>query len=247
MEERDEESILEMAGEQIDAGASAVDINAAMLLEEEEEVLRWAIDSVLGRFDGLLVSADSPSEDILLRAAAYYGERIILNSFSAEPDTIRRLSPVLAEHGSSAIIMLKDKAGIPENTERRLELALESAEILKGNDIKPERIFFDPVVTSIGTTGNGAQTFLETVRILNERLPRYAAVGGISNVSFGLPLRGILNGTFLAMAVANGIGAAICDPTDNMIRDIIKASEAVAGIDRRCRGFLEYYRQLERE
>ena len=106
----------------------------------------------------------------------------------------------------------------------------------------PEKIFFDPVFQPVATGSEGLGTALATLRALTAELPEYHRVGGLSNVSYGLPKRKVVNSAFLSMAVSHGLDAVICDPTDGKLVDNIKASEALAGIDPGCLRYLKHYR-----
>jgi len=241
LEQRNREKLLELAREQIEAGASALDINAAMLMDEEEDALVWAADTIIKNFS-IRLSVDTPREELLKTLGSKYGEKVILNSISADPGSIEGIAATVRDKGASVIIILKNREGIPEDSDGRFKLAEESASLLERSGIKPGKVFFDPVVTSIGTSLKGAETFLRTVNKINIKMPDYKTIGGLSNVSFGLPLRPALNRTFLAMAVAMGVSAVICDPTDRGMQETIRTAEAVAGMDSGCAGLLKYYR-----
>jgi 5-methyltetrahydrofolate--homocysteine methyltransferase len=240
-ENRDEEALLKTAGDQIEAGASWIDINAAMLMEKELESLLWAGNAILAKFDKG-ISADSPDVSILEKCSAEFGERCIVNSLTADEELLKRLLPVLAEKGSGVIIMLKTEDGIPPKADDRLVHAGEAAEIAEAAGMDKGKIFFDPVFQPVATGSEGLGVALETLRRLVAEMSDYHRIGGLSNVSFGLPKRKVVNGAFLAMAVSHGLDSVICDPTDSTLVNIMKASEALAGIDPGCLRYLKHYR-----
>lgn len=246
MRRKDRDSLLKIARDQINAGASALDVNAAMLMEGEEETIFWAIEAILNRFE-TMVCADTPRQDLLYRIGERFGERVILNSITADLVSVEKISKVMRENGSRAIIILKNSKGIPSDPEGRLELARASADVLEKMNVPPYRVYFDPVVTSIGTSSQGAAVFLQTVSLIKSELPEYRTVGGLSNVSFGLPMRKVINSVFTAMAIASGIDAVICDPLDRRIRETIMAAEATAGMDPGCSRLIRYYRNKRSE
>ncbi len=242
MRRKDRDELLALAERQVNAGASALDINAAMLMEREEETIFWATETVLSRHE-VMVCVDTPRQDLLKKAGERFGERVILNSIPADRASIENISEVAGENGASVIIILKNSNGIPPDPEGRLELAKASADILEKMKVAPERVYFDPVVTSIGTLSEGAAIFLRAVSLIKSELPGYKTVGGLSNVSFGLPVRQLLNSVFLAMAVASGIDAVICDPSNRRIWETLRAAEAAAGMDPGCSRLIRYYRE----
>lgn len=242
METGDEDKILELAVEQIKSGASIIDINASMLMDREAEALLWAAETVLKGTEAC-VSADSPDTNVLKKALDRFGSRLIINSLQCENDLLSEMFEPIAELDAGVIIMLKDSSGIPSDALARLKLAEKAAALAAKNGIKESSIYFDPIVTSIGTEGKGASIVLETIAGLRDNFPEFRRIAGLSNVSYGMPLRRLINSTFLSMALGRGLDAVICDPTDKRIRETLKASKAILGIDRGCRDFLSFYRE----
>lgn len=240
-ESRDLDLLLSTAGAQIEAGASWIDINAAMLMDRELDTLLWAGKAILEKFDKG-ISADSPDISVLEKCAVEFGDRCIVNSLTADEELLGKMLPVLAQAGAGVIIMLKTEDGIPPRADERLGLAREAAIIAGDSGVDPGRIFFDPIFQPVATGSEGLGTALSTLRALTRELPGHHRIGGLSNVSYGLPKRKAVNSAFLSMAVSHGLDAVICDPTDSKLVDLLKASEALAGIDPGCLRFLKYYR-----
>mgnify|MGYP000278533887 CR=1 FL=1 len=142
----------------------------------------------------------------------------------------------------TVIIMLKDREGIPETAMLRLEIASRVSALVHQAGLDSSRVLLDPLLTPIATTPGGLRVSLDTIEGLKRNFPNFRSVGGISNVSFGLPRRRLVNRTFLAMALSRGLDAAICDPTDQDIMGTIRAAEAAAGSDPGCKGFLAHHR-----
>ena len=241
-ENNDEDALLESARRQLEAGAFAVDLNASMLMDRERDALLWAARSIREKLD-CTVSLDSPDAELLLDIAPEFGERAILNSFTADRDQIEAALPVIASSGASAVVMLKDKSGVPDTAMLRLELASMVSALASSAGVPPERIFLDPILTPIATTPGGSGVSLDTIEALSRNFPNFPSIGGVSNVSFGLPKRRLVNSTFLSMAVSRGLDAAICDPTDEGIMGVVAASRAIAGSDPGCREFLRFHRR----
>ena len=244
--ERDAGALLSVARDHVSSGASYLDLNASMLLDREEEALFWGADLLLDRLDTGL-SFDSPDPAILCKAAHRYGDRALLNSFTSDDEVISRALPALLDSGASCIVMLKSREGIPDTSAGRLLLAESVSSRMSREGIPPERVYLDPVFEPIATTRNGLTVALETLLGLEKHLSGFNRIGGLSNISFGLPNRKLLNRTFLAMAVSHGITALICDPTDAKLMEILRASEASIGLDPGCRKFLRSYRENKKK
>jgi cobalamin-dependent methionine synthase I len=245
-ESRDAEALLAIASAQAEAGASWIDVNTAMLMDREMDTLLWACKAILEGSDRG-VSADSPDTAVLERCAAEFGERCIVNSLTADGEILGRMLPILSQSGAGMIVMLKTAAGIPPRADERLELAKEVASAAAASEVPPEKIFFDPVFQPVATGSEGLVTALETLLALTAELPRHHRIGGLSNVSYGLPLRKTVNSAFLAMAVSHGLDSVICDPTDSRLVELLKASEALAGTDPGCLRFMKHYRRARKE
>lgn len=240
LEKRDREALLDLAGRQIEGGAGWLDVNASMLRGAELDTLLWAGSLILERFEAG-ICADSPDLQILRACASAFGSRCLLNSITADGDSLEAVLPAAARSGASVIVMLKTDDGIPATAGERLVLAGRAAEAAERAGIPPERLYLDPVFQPIAT-GSDLGIVLETLDLLSGRHPDCPRVGGLSNVSFGLPMRRLVNRVFLAMAVSRGLSAVICDPTDGALLDALAASETLSGLDPGCRRLLGRYR-----
>jgi 5-methyltetrahydrofolate corrinoid/iron sulfur protein methyltransferase len=238
---RGEKKLLEVAEAQLSAGASAIDLNAGMLMEDEGEALLWAARIISSKL-GATVSFDTAKTDLLPGLAEEFKEGAILNSFTADEDQMELAIETAGRTGSSAIIMLKSRDGIPETAMGRLSLASRVSARARQSGLDTSRLFLDPVLTPLATARDGLLVSLDTIEGLAHNFPNFRTVGGISNVSFGLPKRRLVNRTFLAMALSRGLDAAICDPTDPDIIGTLRVAEAASGFDPGCKGFLAHHR-----
>jgi cobalamin-dependent methionine synthase I len=243
---RGEAKLIEAAEAQLSSGAHVIDLNASMLLEDEREALVWAARVIRSKL-AIPVSLDSPNADLLVDLAGEFGEGAILNSFTTDEDQLELAVGTANRTGCAVIIMLKDREGIPGTAMLRLELASRVSALARRSGLNPSRIFLDPVLTPIATTAGGLGVSLDTIEGLKRNFPDFRSVGGISNVSYGLPRRRLVNRTFLAMALSRGLGAAICDPTDPDIIGTIRTAEAVSGSDPGCKGLLAHHRSRKRQ
>lgn len=238
---RGEKKLLEVAEAQLSAGAYAIDLNAGMLMDDEGDALLWAARIVRSKL-GATVSFDTAKTELLPGLAEEFGEGAILNSFTADDEQMELAVETSRRTGSSAIIMLKNRDGIPETAMGRLQLASRVSALARRARLDTSRLFLDPVLTPLATSKDGLRVSLDTIEGLERNFPNFRTVGGISNVSFGLPKRRLVNRTFLAMALSRGLDAAICDPTDPDIIGTLKAAETISGLDPGCKGFLAHHR-----
>ncbi len=242
LETRDERGLEQLARDQVTGGASFIDINASMLMTGEKPALRWAAGCITTSTDAG-VSLDSPSIDLLLEVLPEIDGAVILNSFTCDDEPLERAFAAVAGYDASVIIMLKSRGGIPETIEGRMRLAARVADAAHVAGVSPYRIYIDPVFSPIATSANGMRVVLGTLAALAAEYPGYHRIGGLSNVSYGLPMRRLTNRTFLAMALSHGLDAVICDTTDTALTETVMVSEALLGLDPGCRHFLQSYRQ----
>lgn len=239
--ERDAAGFLALARAQIDGGAAAIDLNAAMLLAGEGAALHWGAD-LARRELGATVVADSPDTALIVEVAASIGPSAIVNSLTCDSGTLQGALPPLARAGAGAVIMLKDRAGIPESTERILALAAVATAAAREAGMAPARVYLDPALPPIAAGGRPLAVTLEAIREISRRYPEWGRIAGLSNVSFGLPERRLVNRACAAMLVAAGVTALVCDTTDRELSRAIVASEALTGVDPMCRRYLAAFR-----
>jgi len=240
-EERDERSLIDSARKQIEGGASCIDLNASMLMAGEEEALGWGALAVREKL-GVPVMLDSPNAAILGSLAIRFGAGAVLNSITCDEDALEATLPAIARSGSGIVAMLKDKKGIPATVDGKLTLAERVVNAASKHGISCERIYLDPVFSPLATSTGGLNVVLDTVQSLKHRYPDCSRIGGLSNISFGMPERKVLNRVFAVMALRAGMIALICDTTDLELMRSIKAAEAIVGLDANSKGFLEFYR-----
>ncbi|HUV36994.1 MAG TPA: dihydropteroate synthase [Patescibacteria group bacterium] len=242
LEIRDETALLHVAREQVQGGASFIDINASMLMKEEEQTLRWAAGCITAVMD-VGVSLDSPNIDVLSGVLPEIRGRVMLNSFTCDEEPLERAINAIAGYGASVIVMLKSRDGIPETVDGRMHLAGRIAAAADAAGASPSRIYIDPVFSPIATSANGMQVTLATLGALRASFPGYHRIGGLSNVSYGMPKRKLINRTSLAMVLSHGLDAVICDTTDPALMETAMASGTIIGLDPGCRRFLQSYRE----
>ncbi|MGI9862277.1 dihydropteroate synthase [Moorella naiadis] len=239
---RDKEGLIRLVREQVDAGAAMLDVNAATLMEGEGETLRWAVETIQASLDIPLV-LDSPSPAALAAALPIHKGQAMINSVTLETSRFTGIVPLVKEYGCQVVALCLDGQQIPTTAIRRLEIARELVAKLQAEGINPENIYLDPLVHTVGTNEQAGVEFLATLEGIKEKLPGVKTICGLSNISFGLPARRLINRTFLTLAVSRGLDAAVIDPLDQELLAALAATELLLGRDRYCQRFLRRYKE----
>lgn len=247
IEKRDAGFIARLATSQAEAGADYIDVNAGTGTGDEAESMAWALGVVRSTTDRP-VSIDSSDPVVLIKGLEQCGEsRPFINSANGELSKTECILPLAAEYNCPVVALPMDDSGIPGTQEGRLEICQRILEIAAHWDIPTRDLFFDPLVIPVSTDHRQGRVTLDTLSIIKKELPEVSTILGLSNVSFGLPKRYLLNRSLLTVAVFIGLDAALMDPTDVGLMAALHAAEAIAGDDDFCRRYLKAYRQGELE
>ena len=243
---RDEGYIKDMAKRQADSGATFIDC-CASVNEGELETLKWMIDTIQSATD-CPISVDSPDVNVVLDAMAFCNKPGLFNSVSGEGGKFDIALPVLAkpENSKWAIMaLLCDDTGIPKTAAKRIEvfdLVMEKA-VFYG--IEESRFHIDPLIEMLCTTEDeeGISMVLEVMNHIKTTHPKVHISGAISNISFNLPVRRLVNQAFAALAISAGMDSAVMDPLSQDLRGVIYAAEAMIGLDDFCAEYTSAYRE----
>ena len=238
---RDAEFIKHRAKIQEEAGATYIDC-CASVNEGEVETLKWMIDCIQEATD-LPIAVDSPSADVLLEVFPYVKKPGIINSVSGEGDKIEKIFPAIADTKWQVIALLSDDTGIPKNASDRLKVFDKIMAKAKEYGIKPNRIHIDPLVEMLCTSENGIETNTDVITSVREQYPTIHITAAVSNISFNLPVRKMVNLGFTVLAMNAGLDSAILDPTNRDMMGVIYATEALLGEDDYCMEYISAYRQ----
>ncbi len=244
--DRDATSIRRLVRQQTEAGCDYIDLNAGRGVTSVEQAIddmRWLIDLALDATDRGL-SLDSSDPRVIAAGIAHLGpERPwLLNSVNGSEESLATMLPLAVQHGAPFIALCMDGQSVPEEPQARLAVAERIYEQALAQGAQPGVLFFDPLVLPVGTDSMAPQRTLATLRLLRSRFADSHTIVGLSNVSYGLPARGLLNRAFLVGCVFAGLDAAILDATDRPLRQDLMAAEALAGRDDYCRAYLKAYR-----
>ena len=241
--ERDAAFIKARAIAQEEAGATFIDCCASVPEEVEVETLKWMIECIQEATD-LPIAVDSPSADVLAQAYKFCKRPGLINSVSGEGDKIDKIFPILAENkGWQVIALLSDDTGIPKNAADRLKVFDKIMAKAKEYGIAPNRIHIDPLVEMLCTSENGIETNIEVISTVRKQYPSIHITAAVSNISFNLPVRKMINLGFTVLAMNAGLDSAILDPTNRDMMGVIYATEALLGLDDYCMEYIGAYRE----
>ncbi|MFO7897553.1 MAG: dihydropteroate synthase [Planctomycetota bacterium] len=240
--ERDTDRIRGEARRQADAGAGYIDANAGIEPDREPDDLAWLTEVIQAEVD-CPVCLDSASPAAIRAALAVHEGTPMINSITGEAGRHEEVLPLAREHEARLIALTMGGDGMPRTADDRLDAARQIAELVTGQEIGLDRVYFDPVVCSVATSGEAGHVVLEAIRRLREEFPAAHVTCGLSNISFGLPRRNLLNRSALPMLMAAGVDAAILDPTEPHMRSTVLAGEAILGRDEFCMGYITAERE----
>lgn len=217
---------------QVEAGAQMLDVNAGIPLADEPALLARAITLVQSVTD-VPISIDSSIIEALEAGLAVYEGKPLVNSVTGEDEVLERVLPLVARHGAAVVAISNDDTGISEDPDVRFEVAAKIVHRAADHGIAASDVVVDPLVMPIGAMGTAGQQVFALVRRLREEL-KVNTTCGASNVSFGLPNRHAVTGTFLSMAIAHGMTSAIMNPLHAEVKTAVLAADVLAGHDTDC-------------
>ncbi len=240
IEKKDKEFIKKEIKKQIECGAHYVDLNAGIGKgrEREKEDIKWLIETLYEVGD-YAVSIDSSDPEVIeFGLSIVKSSDKIINSINFEKEKIEKMIPVIKKYPESKIICLTmDENGIPYDYRKKVEIADKLIKILNEVGIKGENIYIDCLVQPVSVDTKNGIMFLKALKEIKERF-NVKTTCGLSNVSFGLPNRKIVNKYFLALCIYEGLDSAIVDPTIPDIREAICLAEMLTDKDEFCMNYI---------
>ena len=235
--------IQHLAKDQVREGSTALDVNTGPFSKDPKEDMVWLVETIQGTVD-VSLALDSTKPEVIEAGLKIAKKRVIINSTNADEAKMDKIFDLAKRYNAQVIGLAMDKSGVPNNKEKRLELAAVILGKAMEYGINPEDIFLDPIVLPVNVAQNQGIEVLESIRefrLLSDPAPH--TVIGLSNVSQGAKLRSLVNRTFLVMAIANGLSAAILDPLDKDLMDAMICAQLVLNKSIYCDSFLEAYRK----
>jgi 5-methyltetrahydrofolate--homocysteine methyltransferase len=237
----DEAFLRDLAVRQKEAGADYLDVCAAVDSDSEAATLGWLAE-LAEEASGLPLCIDSPNPAVLTEVLPRCKRAGIVNSVSMESGKIEALFPLIADTNWKAVCLLSSNSGVPASVEGRMELFEQLRSKAHSFGITEDRLFIDPVVHTLSTDENSLSIFSACVREIRTRSTSAHVVSGLSNISFGLPARPLINRAFLVLAMQAGMDAAILDVLDREMTGLMYASDALLGIDEYCSDYIAAFR-----
>ena len=241
---RDAEFIKNRAIMQAEANASFIDCCAPVPEEQEVETLHWMIDCIQEVTD-LPIPVDSPSPAVLAEAYKFCKRPGLFNSVSGEGNKLDTIFPIMAQPGNEkweVIALLSDDTGIPKSAADRLRVFEKIMAKAKEYGIAPSRIHVDPLVEMLCTSENRIETNIEVIKTVRAQYPDIHITAAVSNISFNLPVRKLINLGFLVLAMNAGLDSAIMDPVNRDMLGMVYSTEALLGLDDYCMEYIGAYR-----
>jgi cobalamin-dependent methionine synthase I len=241
IEAQNQEEIQQVAKNQIAAGANYIDVNAGVFVGKEPQYLEWLVKTVQS-----VVSEpcciDSPDPKAIQAALAVHTGTAMINSISLEKDRFDSLLPIVAGTDLKVVALCMSDEGMPKTTDDRMAIADKLVNRLVQNNVAIHNIYVDPLVQPVSTNVQFGIDFLNAIEKIMATFQGVHTLCGLSNVSFGLPNRKLLNQIFMSMAIVKGLDGAIINPLDKKMMAGILTAEALAGKDAYCMQYLKAYR-----
>lgn len=240
---RDRAFIAKEAARQRDAGADYIDVNCAMTSGDEAEDIDWVIGVVQSEMSDVSICIDSPNHLAVARALRAYKAtgKVLINSITADDGRISAVIPLAMEYGAQVVALTMTASGMPHTAEERAEIAATILEKVCSRGFQASDLLFDPLIRPVSTEPDQGAAFLRSLPLI-KKLGQVRTVCGLSNISYGLPRRAVINAAFLSMACQQGLDAAILDPTEPIVFSSLKAADALLGADDYCGNYIAAFR-----
>lgn len=231
--------ILQEGIRQEDHGAHVLDVNVGLPEIDEPSIMAEVVGGLQG-ITGLPLQIDTSNTGAMERAMRIYNGKPLINSVNGKEESMRAVFPLVKKYGGVVVALTLDEDGIPETAQGRIEVAKKLYRTAAEYGIGPEDILIDALCLTISSDSQGAVTTLETLRRVRDEL-HGKTVLGVSNISFGLPQREIINAAFFTMAMQSGLNAAIINPNSEAMMRAYYSFRALMGMDAQCGEYIRVY------
>lgn len=230
IDEQDVAYIQNLALKQEEAGADFIDVNAGAYVHDEAEHLIWLVEKVQEVVSKPL-ALDSPDPKALEAALKVHKGVPMINSISLEKERYKQVVPLVKESGSQVVALCMSDEGMPETADDRLTVAKKLLAALDKDGIDLTKVFLDPLIKPVSVSGEYGPQALEAIEKINNLDSGAHITSGLSNISFGLPHRALLNQAFIVLAMGRGMDSAIIDPLDKKKISLVRAAEVILNMD----------------
>jgi 5-methyltetrahydrofolate corrinoid/iron sulfur protein methyltransferase len=243
IQEKNKSIVQKCALEQLQAGADALDVNCGPASKDPVSDIQWLVESIQEVTDKP-IALDSSRPKVIESGLKVTKNKAIINSTTADPEKLSILIPLAKKYNAKLIGLTISAKGIPQTKDQRLELAATIVASCIELEFPIEELYLDPIVLPVNVAQAQMRDILESIRefkIISEPSPK--TIVGLSNVSQGTSVRSLINRTFLTMAVAYGLDAAILDPKDKDLMDAAITAELILNKQIYCDSYLDAYRK----
>ena len=230
--------ILEEGVKQEDSGAHILDVNVG-LPEIDEAAMMETIVYELQSIMPIPLQIDTTNIEAMERALRIYNGKPMINSVNGKAEVMEQVFPLVKKYGGVVVGLALDEDGIPDTTESRLAIAEKIYQTGEKYGISRKDIVIDALVMTMSTNNESAKITLDTVKEITARGGK--TVLGVSNISFGLPQRELINSAFFTMAMNNGLSAGIINPNAKAMRQAYDTFCVLGGYDAQCMNYIEKY------
>lgn len=242
IERKDSLYIQDLAKRQYEEGATYIDVNADVF-EDQPEMLEWLVSTISDIIDAPF-SIDSQNASAIEKALKINrNAKPIINSITGEKEKFNSILPIVVNYNTSVIALCMDDTGMPETMEERLSITDNLISRLTKEGVRFEDIYIDPFVRPVGTGSYNGSIALETFTKIRREFPGIHIACGISNISYGIPARKLMNQAFLVSAMVCGADTVILDPLDTKLMSLLYATETLTGNDEFCMKYQMKFRE----
>ena len=235
--ENDIDYILAEGVKQQEKGVHILDVNVGLPDIDEEKMLKTAVCELQAVID-LPLQIDTSDIKAMETALRYYNGKAMINSVNGKLESMKAVFPLVKKYGGLVVALTLDENGIPETAEGRFQIAQKILNTAREYGIEKKDLIFDTLAMTISADNNAAVATLNSLSRIKNELGCNTSLG-VSNVSFGLPNRDAVNGTFFALSLQSGLSAAIMNPFSNDMMKTYYSYKALAGLDRNCTEYIE--------
>ena len=235
--ENDIDYILAEGIKQQEKGVHILDVNVGLPDIDEVNMLKTAVCELQAVID-LPLQIDTSDIKAMETALRYYNGKAMINSVNGKLESMKAVFPLVKKYGGLVVALTLDENGIPETAEGRFQIAKKILNTAREYGIEKKDLIFDTLAMTISADNNAAVATLNSLKQIKEELGCHTSLG-VSNVSFGLPNRDAVNGTFFALSLQSGLSAAIMNPFSNDMMKTYYSYKALAGLDRNCTEYIE--------
>jgi 5-methyltetrahydrofolate--homocysteine methyltransferase len=241
--QRDDSFIENLAKNQKLGGADYLEVNSGLRIDPEEEAadMEWLVP-LIQKATGLPLCIDTAHSLVLERALKLHQGRPIINSINGDSERWGEILPLAKQYGCDIIALPSDRKGIPSNVEARIKIAERIIQGIFQEGLSPTNIYFDPLVLPLSSDTKNGLLFIDTLKEIKRLFPEAKTISGLSNISFGLPKRSLINQSFLVLSLGSGLDAAILNPLDKNLMALAKSTETFLNRDPFCVKYIEAFR-----